>query len=349
MLRSCDILFRSPLFMFSKRIAIDLGTTSTIVSLPKRGVLFNEPSVVAIQASDNKIMAIGREAKEMLGRTPESIIAAHPLREGVIANYKITESMLRYYINKVMGPVRLVRPEVMIAVPSGVTSTERRAVVDAASAAGARVAYVIKESIAAALGAGLQIASPSGNMIIDIGGGTTEIAVIALGDTVAVNSVRIGSNKIDEAIASYIRKKYNLIIGDQTAEEVKIAIGSAMPLKKELSMEVSGSNAISGLPESVLVHASDTTLAMKGVLQDIMNAVKVVLQNTPPELSSDVMDKGIILTGGGAQLRKLDELFTKVTGVPCQVAEDPVMCVVKGATIAVEHLDAFKRSVLWAR
>lgn len=335
--------------MLSKRIAIDLGTNNIIVCVPKRGVVCNEPSVVAIQASDNKIMAIGKEAHEMLGRTPESIIASHPLKDGVIASYKTTESMLRYYINQVMGSVRLVRPEVMIAIPSSITSTERRAVIDAATAAGARVAYVIKESLAAALGAGLQIASPSGNMIIDIGGGTTETAVIALGDTVAVNSVRIGGNKLDQAIASYLRKKYNLIIGEQTAEEVKIQIGSAMPLKKELSMEVSGSNAISGLPESILIHTSDVTAAIKPLLQDIMNAVKVVLQDTPPELSSDVMDKGIILTGGGAQLRKLDELFTKVTGVPCQVAEDPALCVAKGTTMAVEHLDAFKRSVLWAK
>jgi rod shape-determining protein MreB len=335
--------------MLSKRIAIDLGTNNTVVCVPKRGVISNEPSVVAIQASDNKIMAIGREAHDMLGRTPESIIAAHPLRDGVIANYQITESMLRYYINKVMGPIRLVRPEVMVAIPSGVTSTERRAVIDATNAAGARVAYVIKGSLAAAIGAGLQIASPSGNMIIDIGGGTTEVAVIALGDTVAVNSVRVGGNKLDAAIAMHIRKKYNLIIGEQTAEEVKIQIGTALPLKKDLSMEVSGSNAVSGLPESILIHSTDTTIAMKNHLQDIMSAVKVVLQNTPPELSSDVMDKGIILTGGGAMLRKLDELFTKVTGVPCQVAEDPVMCVAKGATTAVENLDAFKRSVLWSK
>lgn len=335
--------------MFSKRIAIDLGTNNTRVAIPKRGILSNQPSVVAIQASDNKIMAIGQEAQEMLGRTPDSIIAAHPLRDGVIANYRITESMLRYYINQALGPVRLIRPEVMIAIPSGVTSTERRAVIDAASAAGARIAYVIKASLAAALGAGLPIASPSGSMIIDIGGGTTEVAVIALGDTVAVNSVRIGGNKFDQAIASYVRKKYNLTIGEQTAEEVKKEIGSAMPLKKELSMEVSGSNAVSGLPESILVHTSDVTLAIRSLLQDIMNAVKVVLQNTPPELSSDVMDKGIILTGGSASLRKFDELFTKVTGVPCQIAEDPSMCVVRGTVIAVEHLDAFKRSVLWSK
>lgn len=335
--------------IFNRRIAIDLGTKNTIVCLPKRGIICNEPSVVAIQASDNHIVAIGQGAKEMLGRTPESIIAAHPLRDGVIANYRVTESMLRYYISKATGRVRILRPEVMVSVPSGVTSTERRAVIDATNAAGARVAYVIKAGLAAALGAGLQISSPSGNMIIDIGGGTTEVAVIALGDTVAVNSVRIGGDKLDAAIASYIRKKYNLIIGDQTAEEVKIQVGAAMPLKKELSMEVSGSNAISGLPESILVHSSDVTLAIKGLLQDIMNAVKVVLQNTPPELSSDVMDKGIILTGGSSQLRKLDELFTKVTGVPCQVAEEPTLCVAKGTLMAVEQLEAYKRSVLWAR
>ena len=333
----------------ARRIAIDLGTKNMIVAVPKLGIISDEPSVVAIQAIDSAIVAIGREAKEMLGRTPESIIAAHPLKDGVIANYRITESMLRKAINLASGRVRFLRPEVMVAVPSGVTSTERRAVVDATNAAAARVAYVIKGSLAAALGAGLQIASPSGNMVIDIGGGTTEIAVIALGDTVAVNSVRIGGDKLDAAIAQYVRKKHNLIIGEQTAEDVKIKIGAAMPLKKELSMEVSGSNAISGLPESILLHTSDVVTAIKGLLQDIMSAVKVVLQNTPPELSADVMDKGIILAGGGAQLRKLDELFTRVTGVPCQVAEDPAYCVVRGTLLAVEHLEAFKRSVLWAR
>lgn len=335
--------------MLSKRIAIDLGTKNIIVSLPKKGVVINEPSVVAIQTSDNRIVAIGKEAYDMIGRTPESIIAAHPLQEGVIANYQITEAMIKYYINKVMGSFRLIRPEVMVSIPSGITSTERRAVIDATNAAGAKVAYVIKQSLAAALGAGLQIASPSGNMIIDIGGGTTEVAVIALGDTVSVNSIRVGGDKFDQAIASYIRKKYNLIIGEKTAEEIKIKIGAAMPLKKELSMEVSGSNTVSGLPESVLIHSSDVTAAIKAPLQDIMNVVKVVLQKTPPELSSDVMEKGIVLTGGASQLQKLDELFTKVTGVPCQVAEEPAMCVAKGTNIAVSHLESYKRSVLWAK
>lgn len=335
--------------MLSRRVAIDLGTNNIVVSIPKRGIIFREPSVVAVQTSDNSIMAIGHEAHEMLGRTPDSIIAARPLRDGVIASYQITQSMLRHYLNKALGRVRLFRPEVMVSIPAGVTSTERRAVIDATVAAGARVAYVIKQSVAAALGAGIQIAGSSGNMIITIGAGTTEVAVIALGDTVAVNSVRVAGNNFDQAIVSYIRKKFNLIIGEQTAEEVKKQIGTAMPLKKELSMEVSGSNAVSGLPESVLVHSSDITAAIKPVLQDIMNAVKTVLQNTPPELSSDVMEKGIVLTGGSAELRKLDELFTKVTGVPCQVADKPAECTAKGVLIAIEHLDAFKRSVLWSK
>lgn len=335
--------------MLGKRIAIDLGTNYITVAIPRKGIMFREPSVVAVQTIDNSIMAIGKEAHEMLGRTPDSIIAAHPLRNGVIASYKITESMLRHYLTKVLGRIRLFRPEVMVSVPAGVTSTERRAVLDATTAAGAKVAYVIKQSVAAALGAGIQIASPAGNMIIDLGAGTTEVAVIALGDTVAVNSVRIAGNQFDQAIVSYVRKKYNLVIGDQTAEEVKKQIGAAMPLKKELAMEVSGSNAVSGLPESVLIHSSDITNAIKPVLSDIMNAVKVVLQNTPPELSSDVMEKGVILTGGSAELRKLDELFTKVTGVPCQVAEEPALCTAKGTLIAIEHLDSFKRSVLWSR
>lgn len=335
--------------MWNKRVSIDLGSNNITVSIPKKGVIVREPSVVAIQAVDQKIMAVGQSAFDMLGRTPDTIIAARPVRDGVIASYQITESMLRFYLNKVLGRVRIFRPDVMVAVPAGVTSTERRAVIDATLAAGARNAYIIKKSIAAALGAGLQIAGSSGNMIIDLGAGTTEIAVIALGDTVAVNSVRIGGNSLDQAIVSYIRKKHNLIIGEQTAEEIKIKIGTAMPLKKDLSMEVSGSNAISGLPESVLVHSSDTTAAIKSVMQDIMNAVKVVLQNTPPELSSDVMERGIILTGGVAELRQIDTLFTKVTGVPCQVAENPSLCTAKGTTIAIDNLDAFKRSVMWHR
>jgi len=317
-----------------RRIAIDLGTTDVLVYVPKNGIVVNEPSVVAMQVADNQIVAIGSEAQKMIGRTPESIIAAHPLKDGVIANYNISEAMLRHYINKVSGRVRFIRPEVMIATPVGITSTERRAVIDATIAAGAKQAYLIKEPIAAALGAGIPIATPSGNMIIDIGGGTTEVAVISLGDVVAASSIRTGGNKIDLAISSHIRKKFNLIIGDQTAEEIKKRIGCAIEPSKELKMEVSGSNAITGLPESLIVTSSDIAKAVKSPLLEIINAVKNVLQKTPPELASDVMDKGIILTGGGALLRNLDTLMTKVTGVPCQVADDPQTCVVKGAGIA---------------
>jgi len=335
--------------MFIRKVGIDLGTTNILVYVPGKGIIINEPSVVVLDATTNKIMAIGKEAKEMLGRTPDSLLALHPLRDGAIANYRVTETMIKYFLNKVGGRVRLIKPDIMIAVPAGVTSTERRAVVDASLAAGAKNAYLIKEPVAAALGAGIAIGSSTGNMIIDIGGGTSEVAVIALGDIVASTSVRVAGLKIDTAIANYIRKKYNLIIGDQTAENVKIQIGAASPIKKELTLEVSGSNAVTGLPESVIVSTNDVIHAVRDVLQDIISAVKDVLQKTPPELASDVMDKGIVMTGGGSQLRNLDQLMTKVTGVPCQTAEDPQLAVAKGTGIAVEHLVEFKRSVLWSK
>ena len=335
--------------MILKKIGIDLGTTNILVYLPEKGIVVNEPSVVALDASNNQVMAIGKEAKEMLGRTPDSIIAAHPLKDGVIANFNITKAMIKYYINKLGGRIRLFRPDLMVAIPAGVTSTERRAVIDACIGAGAKSAFVIKEPIAAALGAGIPIASPSGNMIIDIGGGTSEIAVIALGDIVASTSVRVGGNKMDAAIASYIRKKYNLVVGEATAEKIKIKVGSALPLKKELTMEVSGCNTITGLPESLMISSSDVVLGVREVLQEIIAAVKIVLQNTPPELASDVMDKGIVMTGGGSMLRSLDQMLTKVTGVPCQTAEEPLLCVAKGTGIALENLEAYKKSVLWAR
>lgn len=332
-----------------RKIAIDLGTTNVLVYVPKKGIVINEPSVVALQASNNEIMTIGEEAKQMIGRTPESIIAASPLEDGVIANFRIAEAMLRYFINKVSGSIRLWKPDIMVSVPAGITSTERRAVIDACNAAGAKTTYVIKQPLAAALGAGIPIASPSGNMIIDIGGGTSEVAVISLGDVVASSSVRIGGNKFDLAIANYIRKTYNLIVGEQTAEEVKIKIGSAVAPKKPDKMEVSGSNAITGLPESIIISADECVKAIKAPMLEIINTVKDVLQKTPPELASDVMDKGIVLTGGGSRLRHIDTLLTKVTGVPCEVANDPQDCVVKGSGIAIENLEAFKKSVLWAK
>ena len=335
--------------MLLKRLGIDLGTRNILVYVSGRGIVINEPSVVAIDAATNRVMAFGEDARQMLGRTPDSIIAARPLRDGVIANYKITEAMLRHYLNKLAGPIRFIRPEIMVAVPAGVTSTERRAVIEACTESGAKQAYIIKEPIAAALGAGIPIATPSGHMVIDIGGGTTEVAVIALGDIVASTSVRVGGNKIDEAITNYIRKKYNLVIGETTAELVKIKVGAAAPLKKELHMEVSGSNTITGLPESLVVTSQDVVNGIREQLGEIIAAVKSVLQKTPPELASDVMDKGIVMTGGGAMLRSLDQLLTQVTGVPCQVADEPLLCVAKGTGIAVDHLDAYKRSVLWAR
>ncbi len=332
-----------------RKIAIDLGTTNILVYISKKGIVINEPSVVALQSSNNEIMAIGEEAKKMIGRTPESIIAATPLKDGVIANFRVAEAMLRYFINKVSGSIRLFKPDIMVSVPAGITSTERRAVIDACNAAGAKKTYVIKQPLAAALGAGIPIASPSGNMIIDIGGGTSEVAVISLGDVVSSSSVRVGGDKFDTAIANFIRKTHNLIVGEQTAEEIKQKIGSAQNLKKEEKIEVSGSNAITGLPESIIISSEEIVKSIKSPLLEIINAVKDVLQKTPPELASDVMDKGIVLTGGGSLLRNIDTLLTKITGVPCEVANDPLECVVKGSGIAIENLEAFKKSVLWAK
>jgi rod shape-determining protein MreB len=285
----------------------------------------------------------------MLGRTPETIIASYPLREGVIADYRTTEAMLRYFIDKVSGGFRLFKPEVVISAPAGVTSTEKRAITDAAIQAGAKIVYIIKEPVAAALGAGIPIGSATGNMIIDIGGGTSEVAVIALGDIVASTSVRIGGRRMDQAISDYIRKKYNLMVGEQTAEEIKIKIGSVLPLKKDLQLEVSGSNSISGLPETIMITSEDTVEALKPEMTEIINAVKSVLQKTPPELASDIIDKGIVMSGGGSLIRNIDRLLTKVTGVPCQIADDALLCAAKGTGIAVENLDSYIKSVLWIK
>ena len=332
--------------MFTKKIGIDLGTTYTLVHLPKKGIVINEPSVVAISMNDRTILAVGDEAKEMLGRTPDNIIACRPLKDGVIADYKTTEAMLRYFINKALGGLRLFRPEVMIAVPAGITSTERRAVLDAATAAGAREAYIIKEPIAAAIGADIPIGSPSGHMIIDIGGGTSEIAVISLGGIVASTSVRIGGNKFDRAIMEFIRKKYNLAIGERTAELVKIKIGSALYLDEKLVMDVRGRDMVTGLPKTIVITSNDVTEAIQKELEGIVTAVKSVLYNTPPELSADVIDKGIVLSGGSGQLRNLDQLVSRATGVAVYVADDTQLCVVKGTGITLDNLEAYKRSIL---
>lgn len=329
-----------------KKVGIDLGTTNVLVFIPKRGIVINEPSVVAISKNDNKILAVGVEAKEMIGRTPDSIIAERPLKDGVIASYKTTEAMLKYFINKALGGFRFFRPEVMIAVPAGISSTERRAVIDAAMAAGAKTAYIIKEPIVAAIGADIPIGSASGHMIIDIGGGTAEIAVISLGGIVSVGSVRIGGNKFDRSIADHIRKKYNLAIGERSAELVKINVGSAMYMKQVLEMEVKGRDMISGLPKTITVNSDDVTEALTHDLEGLIQAIKDVLHETPPELSADVMDKGIMMSGGSSQLRNLDELIAQSVGVATYVAEEPILCVAKGTGIALENLDNYKRSIL---
>jgi len=332
--------------MLIKKIGIDLGTTNSLVYVPRRGIVINEPSVVAVSAADKRVLAVGIEAKEMLGRTPDTIIAIRPMKDGVIADYKTTAAMLRYYVNKALGGVRLFRPEVMVAVPAGITSTERRAVIDATIAAGAKAAYIIKEPIVAAIGAGIPIGSPSGHMIIDIGGGTSEMAVISLGGIVASTSVRIGGNRFDVAIAEYTRRKYNLVIGDKTAERIKIEIGSAMYLDEPLQTEVRGRDSITGLPRIITVRSDDVTEAIQNELEGIIAAVKDVLHKTPPELSSDIIDKGIIMSGGSSQLRNIDQLITRATGVSAYIAEEPLLCVAKGTGIALENLESYKRSIL---
>lgn len=331
--------------MLFKRLAIDLGTANSVVWLAGEGIVLNEPTVVAVAIEDNRVVAVGNEAKTMLGRTPGSITASRPLRDGVIADYQVTEAMLRYFIQKVCGRAFLFKPEVMICIPAGVTQVERRAVLDATLAAGARVAYLIDEPLAAAIGAKIPIAQASGNMIIDIGGGAAEAAVISLGGVVVHKSVRVAGNKIDEAIASYLRKKHNLIIGDQTAEEVKIKIGSAIPLEKEETLEVKGRDSLLGLPRMIELNSSLVTEAIKPILLQIIGAVKGVLEETPPELASDIIDKGIVMSGGTSLLRNFDVLMTEETGVPCHVAEDPLLCVVRGTGIALENIELYKRSI----
>ncbi len=332
--------------MFQTKIGIDLGTANTLVHIPKKGIVINEPTVVAISVEDNKVLAVGQEAKDMLGRTPETIIANRPMKDGVIADYRVTEAMLRYFINKALGNIRFFRPEVMISVPGGITSTERRAVTEAALAAGAKNAYVIKETVAAAIGAGIPIASASGNLIIDIGGGTTDVAVLSLGGIVNATSVRVAGNKLDQAIIDYVRKKHGLAIGDRTAEEIKITIGSALAMTEEEEMEVKGRDMITGLPRTVTVTTNQVVEAVQEALRDIVKAVKHVLQDTPPELASDIIDKGMVMTGGSAQLRNLDQYIASMVGVSCYLAEEPLLCVVKGTGVALDHLDSYKKSIL---
>ncbi len=327
------------------KIGIDLGTANVLVFVQGSGITVREPSVVAINEKD-QIVAVGQEAKDMLGRTPGSISAIRPLRDGVIADYVVTEAMLRYFFKKgTAGRLSFGRPDVLVSVPAGSTSVEKRYVLDAARQAGAGKAYLIEEPMAAAIGAELPISGPSGNMIVNIGGGTAEIAVLSLSDIVVSKSARVGGNRMDEAIALYIRRKYNLMIGDRTAEQVKFEIGSALPLEDELTMMVKGRDMIAGLPREIKITSTEVTEGLEVPLRNLLDAIRSVLEQTPPELSADIIDKGIVLSGGGALLRNMDRLVTAVTGVACHVAADPLSCVAKGTGIALEHFDVFAKSI----
>ena len=332
--------------LFSKKLGIDLGTANILVYVPGKGIVLNEPSVVAVSEIDHEILAIGSDAKEMIGRTPDSVIAYRPMKDGVIADYRITEAMLRYFISRALGPYSIFKPEVMISVPAGVTSTERRAVVEAAIRAGARRAYVVKEPILAAIGAGIPINESRGHMVVDIGGGTTDVAVISLGGIVACTSVKVAGNKIDHAIADYIKKTFNLAIGDKTAEDVKIKIGSAVLVDEELTTTIKGRDFIQGLPRTAQISTNEIVKALDEELKSIVRAIKDVLQETPPELASDIIDQGIIMTGGTSMLRNFPELVFRKTGVKARLADEPLYCVAKGLGAALEHLDTYKRSIL---
>lgn len=331
--------------MLAKQLAIDLGTANTLVWLVGKGIVLNEPTVVAIGVEDNRVLAVGNEAKAMLGRTPGNIAALKPLREGVIADYEVTEALLRYFVQKVCGRAWFFKPEVMICTPAGVTQVERRAVLDATLSAGAKVAYLIEEPLAAAIGAKIPIAQASGNLVLDMGGGASEAAVISLGGVVVHKSVRVAGNRIDEAITSYLRRKHNIVIGEQTAEEIKIKIGSALPLPKEESIEVKGRDSLLGLPKIITLSSTEVTETIKATLGTIVSMVKEVLEETAPELSSDIIDKGVVMTGGTSLLRNFDKHLTKELGVSCHLAEDPMFCVVKGTGMALENIDLYKRSI----
>ena len=327
--------------LFSKKLGIDLGTANTLVWVLGKGLVLNEPSVVAVSEVDNKILAIGSEAKEMIGKTPDYISVYRPMKDGVIADHRVTEAMLRYFISKALGPMGIFKPEVMVSVPAGVTSTERRAVVEAALRAGAKSAYVVKEPVLAAIGAGIPIHEARGHMIVDVGGGTTDVAVISLGGIVASNSVKCAGD--------FIKKNFNLTVGDKTAEEVKIKIGSAVPIDEELTYLVKGRDFLTGLPRTATVSTNQIVGAIENELRQIVKAVKDVFQNTPPELSADIIDQGIIMTGGTSLLPNITELVFRRTGVRATVADDPLLCVARGTGLALEHLDVYKRTILAKR
>lgn len=333
---------------FTPKVGIDLGTTNVLVYVPGQGIVLNEPSVVAV-AENNTVVAVGAEAKRMIGRTPDSIRAYRPMKDGVIADYRVTEAMLRYFLRKALGKYNLFKPDVMVSVPAGVTSTERRAVVEATIKAGAKNAYVVKEPILAAIGAGVPIYEAQGHMIVDIGGGTIDVAVISLGGIVAANSVKCAGNRMDAAIVDYVKRSRNLAIGEKTAEEVKITIGSALPLEEELVMDIKGRDVYTGLPRTTEIRTNEIVKAIGKELREMVKAIKDVFQETPPELASDIIDGGVIMTGGTSQLRNFPELIRRRTGVKAVLADQALFCVVKGTGVALEHLGTYKRSILTKR
>ncbi|RME60000.1 rod shape-determining protein [Candidatus Parcubacteria bacterium] len=332
--------------MLQKKIGIDLGTANTVVFVRGKGFIINEPTIVALTVPENSVLAVGAEAKEMIGRTPDEVRAYRPLKDGVIAEYFITKAMLSYFIAKATGRFRLMKPDVVISVPAGITPTERRAVINAAKEAGAGEVYVVREPILASLGAGIPINARSGNMIINIGGGTSEVAVISLGSIVSWTSLRIAGNKFDEAIQSYVKKKYSLIIGEQTAEAVKIAIGAALPTKQKMEHQIRGRDIASGLPKDITITSNEIAEALNPLLMDIASSVQQVFNETPPELVADIMEKGIILSGGSSQLHFLDQFFHKFLGVPSYVAKSPLFCVARGTGLILSHLENYKRTLL---
>lgn len=338
-----------PMSFLAPKLGIDLGTTNILVYVPGKGVVLNEPSVVAVSERTNRVVAIGAEAKKMIGRTPDDIVAYRPMKDGVIADYRVTEAMLRYYFEKALGKWNLFKPHVLVSVPAGVTSTERRAVVEAALKAGAREAYVVKEPILAAIGAGIPIQEACGHMIVDVGGGTIDVAVISLGGIVCSTSVKCAGNRLDQAIADYAKRQYNLAIGEKMAEDIKVAVGSAVPLEEELTMEVRGRDLVSGLPKTVTLRTNEIVGAIGRELREMIRAIRSVLEQTPPELAADIIDKGIIMTGGSSQLRYLPELVYRRTGVKAQLAKDAYFCVAKGTGIALSHLDTYRKSVISKR
>jgi rod shape-determining protein MreB and related proteins len=332
--------------MFISKIGIDLGTCNSLVFVPNKGVVLAEPSVVAVSLEDNRILAVGEEAKEMTGRTPDTIQVYRPMRDGVIADYRVTLSMIRYFLKRVIPKYQFLKPEVLVSVPAGITSTERRAVIEATRRAGAKAAFVAKEPILAAIGAGIPINSSSGHMIVNIGGGTTEVAVISLGGIVVATSLRVAGDKIDLAIADYIKKKHNLAIGEKTAEDLKMNIGTVLPEKTELFMEIRGRDLVHGLPKTIKVSSNEIAEATTEPMQEVIHTIKVMLRDTPPELSADIMDKGMIISGGGALLRNMDQLVAQSIGVPCFIADDPLTCVARGAGVVLDSLDIYKQSVM---